>query len=288
MFYTSEQLRQLMLADPKSYYTIAVQHAREQLEEKGHAADAVKVANSIPLTEACYHYMSANEQGNPMVVGVPCWLYSIREGEGELMFATFAAWTAVEDICTILPEVEVVGFYSENEKGEQKFDRMLFCKEGEFAAVRKLLQIAPVKRNHLSLVVDNENTVEALAESLAPSIEITQDKLISMMRDHISTSLMPSSKVTHYNHHVPRALAAKDDGDFFRQLISQPRTGFFYRDALRKGEIYAVIVVSGDTFVIGLKSLFSIVSQNQRQYIDMGDRSFIVDRRGLLAQLISL
>lgn len=287
MFYKTEEIRQMLLKDPKSYYSQAVAFTRAELEKAGHPA-AGDV--NVQLTESCYHYMATNEQGNPTVMGIPCWLYSIRASEGVRMFASFAVWTSVEDVCTIQPEIEVISFYSENEKGEKDPTRMLFCKENEFAAIRQILQIVPVnkKTNHLSLVVDNVNTVEALAESLAPSIEITQDKLIELLRDNVSTSLMPSSRVTHYNHHVPRALAAKDDGDFFRQLIAMNFTGMYYRDALRRGEVYVVLVVSGDTFVVGLKSLFSIMSQNRRNYMDMGERSFIVDRRQLMQEIISL
>jgi hypothetical protein len=286
MFYKTEEIRQMLLSNPESYYAQAVNFARSVLEKKGHPAAADL---NVQLTESCFYYMSTNEQGNPMVMGIPCWLYSIRPSEGVRMFASFAVWTAVEDICMIQPEIEVIGIDAENEKGEKNTSRMLFCKEDEYAAIRQILQIAPIKKGgHLSLVVDNENTVEALAESMAPSIELTQDKLIQLLRQNLSISLMPSAKATHYNHRVPRALAAKDDGDFFRQLIAMKRSGMHYRDALKRGEIYVVLVVSGDTFVVGLKSLFSIMSQNQHDYMDMGERSFIVDRRQLMQEIISL
>lgn len=281
MFYKTEELRQQMLENPQSYYAVAVKQVEEDLRKTGWDHEV-----HVPLTEACYHYMSTNEEGNPQVVGMPCWLYSVRASEGTHVFATFAVWTAVQDICTLIPEIEVIGFYGENEKGEQDHSRMLFCKEDEYAAIRQILQIVPVNKKtcHLSLVVDNVNTVEAAAASY----QLTHERLIDLLKQYVSTNYMPTAQVTHYRHRVPTAIKAQDDGDFLRQMLMQEHTGFFYRDALRRGETYLVLKINDYTFVIGLKSHFSVVMQGQRPFQDMGNKSYPVNLDELLEILQGL
>jgi hypothetical protein len=295
MFYTTEEIRQTLLADPQSYFSVAVAFAKEELAKAGHPDHEPHV----PLTECCYHYMTTNEQGNPMVMGIPCWLYAMRESEGEKMLATFAVWTDVADVSVVIPEIEVVGFYAENAVGERDHSRMLFCKQEEFAAIRQILQIVPVnkKTNHLSLVVDNVNTVEALAASLttdetvnlSDTLTLDYAKLIEQLELHVSTNVMPSAKTTHYRHHGAIAVKAEDDGHFLRILRDRAKSGFYYRDALRRGETYAVIALREYVFIVGLRSHFAIWSPIAGdRFYDMHEQTFTVLREPFVKILQSL
>jgi hypothetical protein len=138
------------------------------------------------------------------------------------------------------------------------------------------------KRNHLTLVVDNENTVEKLIEDVNPTLELTYEGLIRLMEEYISKSLMPSAKKTHYNHRVPRAIKAEDDGHFLRILREQEKSGFYYRDALRRGETYAALVVDQYVFIVGLRSHFTVYSERGGdRFHDMHEKSFKVSRTAL-------
>jgi hypothetical protein len=145
------------------------------------------------------------------------------------------------------------------------------------------------KRNHLSLVVDNVNTVEALVESLHPKMELNYAVLIEALEQHVSISLMPSAKTTHFRHHVPAAIKAEDDGHFLRILRDQGRSGFFYRDALRKGEVYAVIAIDELVFMVGLRSHFTVwVKKDTERFYDMHEQMFTVDREAFMQIVRSL
>lgn len=247
---------------------------------------------------ALYYHLVDDVSDNPnkpplQVCGTPALIAGVRGEAGAVpYYLDLAFLTQVEGIFILIENLAVESLSVE---GSDEVKREISVVE--FANKERIVNAVNAaqdqreskpKRSHLSLVVDNENTVEKLIEEVSPSIELTQERLIELLQNYISTSLMPSSNVTHYRHHVPEAVKAEDDGDFLRQLAEKQHPGMFYRDALRKGEYYMVIPISGLTFVVGLKSHFTIVANNQGKYIDMGDKTFIVDRTRLMETIQSL
>lgn len=156
-------------------------------------------------------------------------------------------------------------------------------------AWRDSLQAKPQKRNHLSLVVDNENTVEkVLGVEVDSKAEIDQYGLIVLLQDHISDDLMATARQKHFRHRAPIAIKADSDHDFLDKLLAQKLSGLFYRDALRQGEVYALIVIDEFRFVVGLRSLRTFYRQQTGVFCEMGDLKFKVDIDQLTAAVRAL
>jgi hypothetical protein len=117
------------------------------------------------------------------------------------------------------------------------------------------------KGAHLSLVVDNENTVGALLNTklgVVKSIEeeMSADDIIDLLKDNIIKQWMPLSRLNrHWQTCSVEYLKAADDGDFMRLMLESEKTALFKRDALRSEEVWAVLPMENYNIVVGLKSL---------------------------------
>jgi hypothetical protein len=248
--------------------------------------------------QAMYYHLvddhSENQDKPPLqVCQTPAVLAGIQGEPGQVPFyVDLAVPTPVDGIFVLLEKLEVNAIATEGPDEVPGEIGLVEYRNAEriIRAVNETQeQPSKPKRSHLSLVVDNVNTVEHLVDSLHPKMELNYAVLIEALEQHVSTSLMPSAKTTHFRHHVPVAIKAEDDGHFLRILRGQGRSGFFYRDALRKGEVYAVIAIDELVFMVGLRSHFTVwVKKDTERFYDMHEQTFTVDREAFMQIVRSL
>ena len=285
-----DDLKRLIKTDSTSDFRVVMDKISVDHPET-RKLDPEQIDVRLPLV--MYLFIVRDAEGKECPAGVPCHIIRHRGEDTEKGFAVdLAIQTGAEGIFQTLHNVSVIC------PAGLKFDmpgiECVLVEYVNWEKIVKLVEDGPEQpkqtvrpRPQLSLVVNNVDTVESLIEP--PSIEVDQDKLVELLRQHVSTTYMPSAKTTHYRHHVAQAVKAVDDGDFLRILLDQEQSGFFYRDALRRGETYVALVMRQEVFVIGLKSLFAVfANKTLGRVTDMGAKTFILDREQLMKTLQNL
>jgi hypothetical protein len=172
--------------------------------------------------------------------------------------------TRTEDLFVLMSGVKVESAYAQLE-GEQKvvfveYEHREWVQKAVAAWVESL-QPAKKKPNHLSLVVDNVNTVESLlirqpqleAVATTSASEMDASDILDILRTTIGKRFMPTSLLTTVGKQKsPMTLKAADDGDFVRQLLLMESSGLFKRDALRSNEIFAVLNMDSYKIIVTL------------------------------------
>jgi hypothetical protein len=176
--------------------------------------------------------------------------------------------TQTEDLFVLMSNVKVESAYAVLEGKqhavfvEHEHSELIAKIIGEQAKGRQVSGMPAIRRGaHLSLVVDNENTVGALLNTKLGAVksieeEMSADDIIDLLKDNIIKQWMPLSRLNrHWQTCSVEYLKAADDGDFMRLMLESEKTALFKRDALRSEEVWAVLPMENYNIVVGLKSL---------------------------------
>lgn len=264
--------------------------SREEIERR--KAEANERVQPIIGEEFLYYHVVGKPDHPTVDYGI-CGSYVVIVGfryaddENSPYHVDLAVPTQTEDVFVLLENVKVESAHAMLE-GEQK---VVFVEYEHREWVQKAVNawvasLNPTKKkpNHLSLVVDNENTVESLLTSqavfeesskqlrsiqpgvLRPELgivkvldeehEMSAADILELLRMSVGRAWMPTSKLETYGQQqAPVYLKALDDGDFMRLMLGANESGLFKRDALRSKETWAVLPMEGYNILVGLEGL---------------------------------
>lgn len=260
-------------------------------------AVSTHIGRDIFGRKALYYHLVDDVSSNPdkpplQVCGTPCVVAGLAGEVGQVPFLIDLAFpTAVPEIFILIEKLEVASVQALGPGLDPHDVAVVEYKNADriIDTVNEMQDLREKpKARHLSLVVDNVNTVENLAETLSSTMPAKLDTIWSLLQDCVSQSIMPSAKTTHYRHRVPRIIKAADDGDFLDQILSASSSGFYQRDALRKGEVYVALILSNYPIVIGLRSGFAVFRDTDGKTKALEDNKVVVAREELEAALRSL
>lgn len=260
-----------------------IEHLKEQAEERVRPI----------IGEEFIYYHAVGKPGHPTVDYGICGSevviagFRYAEDEESPYDVDLAIPTRTDGLFVLMSNVKVESAYAQLE-GEQKvvfveYEHREFIQTAVSAWVKSLMPVQK-KPSHLSLVVDNVNTVESLLAPVEDAPYGAAD-IIKALQQHVGQRFMPTSKLkTFGGQRAPEYLKSADDGDFMSTLLAAERSQLYKRDALRSEEVWAVLAMENFNIIVGLKGLqifFGPRGSNRARLMHWGEDYHILSKQDL-------